>query len=193
MVSWEVATFWVAVLAVVVTVVYGEIERRGQARQRKSDEEQLRLAREQAEMRPDLEVFCAIRRRKSSEKGTLQVEVANSGKVAAHNVRGWISFHKDLFGPPKPPSSRQARVVDMSRAAISDWGAIFDDSDVPDEAGWYTAHIFEKEEIVVSSSRTFSIPVTLKRAGKTPIRCLVVCNEGATFDDTLEVEVPERS
>jgi len=92
-VSWEVATFWVAVLAVVVTVVYGEIERRGQARQRKSDEEQLRLAREQAEMRPDLEVFCAIRRRKSSEKGTLQVEVTNSGKVAAHNVRGWISFH----------------------------------------------------------------------------------------------------
>jgi hypothetical protein len=54
-VSWEVATFWVAVLAVVVTVGYGEIQRRGQARQRKSDEEQLRLAREQAELRPDLE------------------------------------------------------------------------------------------------------------------------------------------
>jgi hypothetical protein len=24
------------------------------------------------------------------------------------------------------------------------------------------------------------------------VRCRVVCNEGATFDDTLEVEVPER-
>jgi len=63
---------------------------------------------------------------------------------------------------------------------------------VPDEAGWYSAHIYEKEEIVVGSRRSFDISVTLKRSGKTHVRCRVVCNEGATFDDTLEVEVPER-
>jgi hypothetical protein len=195
------ATFWVALVAAVAaiaTIVYGEISRRQQnshhEEQRTLAEEQLQLAREQAEMRPDLKVFCAVRRSKSLEKGTLQVEVANSGKVAAHNVRGWIYFHKDFFGPPKLPSSpRERRAMDLSRAARSvgsHWGEIFDHTDVPDEAGWYTAHIFEKEEIVVGSRQTFSIPVTLKRTGKTLVRGRVVCNEGATFDDMLEVEVP---
>jgi hypothetical protein len=61
--TWEVATFWVAVasagiaaLSVFVTVVYGEIQRRNQASQRRQSEEQLRLAREQAELQPKLEV-----------------------------------------------------------------------------------------------------------------------------------------
>lgn len=58
------ATFWVAVtsaaivaLSVLVTIVYGEIQRRGQARQQRQSEEQLRLAREQAELQPKLEVY----------------------------------------------------------------------------------------------------------------------------------------
>ena len=54
--KWEVATFWVAIASVLVTVIYGEIQRRGQARQRRQSEEQLRLDREQAERRPVLEV-----------------------------------------------------------------------------------------------------------------------------------------
>ncbi len=54
--SWEVPTFIVAGLALVATVVYGEIQRRAQRRDRQIAQEQLRLAREQAEMRPVLEV-----------------------------------------------------------------------------------------------------------------------------------------
>jgi len=61
--TWEVATFWVAVATVVAaaasvlaTVIYGEIQRRGQESQRRQSEEQLRLAREQAERRPVLVV-----------------------------------------------------------------------------------------------------------------------------------------
>lgn len=57
-------TLLFAFLAVLVAVVYGEITRRGQAKQqesqRKQEElahEQLRLAREQAEPRPALEVI----------------------------------------------------------------------------------------------------------------------------------------
>jgi hypothetical protein len=119
--------------------------------------------------------------------------VANSGKVAAHNVRGWIYFHKDFFGPPKPPSSPEARLAELHRRATTQWGQIFDHDDVPNEAGWYSAHIYEKEEIVVGSRQTFNIPVTPKRTGKTSVRCRVVCDEGATFEDALEVEVPERS
>jgi hypothetical protein len=59
--KWEVATFWVAIasaaiaaVSVLVTIIYGEIQRRGQASQRRQSEEQLRLAREQAEQRPVL-------------------------------------------------------------------------------------------------------------------------------------------
>ena len=56
-------TLLFAFLAVAVAVLYGEITRRGQAKQQESQrqqeelaQEQLRLAREQAEMRPVLEV-----------------------------------------------------------------------------------------------------------------------------------------
>jgi|SRR5829696_5459390 len=128
----EQATFWVALgsllvglAATTVAWVYGENSRRQQHRhheeQRALAEEQLQLAREQAEMRPDLEVVvCKVRRhRYPAEKGTLQVVVANSGKVAAHNARGWIYFHKDFFGPPKQPSSLQARVVELQRRATT--------------------------------------------------------------------------
>jgi hypothetical protein len=139
------ATFWVALVAAIATIVYGEISRRQQnshhEEQRTLAEEQLQLAREQAQMHPDLEVSCMVSRHRSPEKGTLQVVVANSGKVAAHNVRGWIYFHKDFFGPPKPPSSQLSRVVELQRRAETHWGVIFDHDDVPDEAGWYSGHI----------------------------------------------------
>jgi hypothetical protein len=48
-------------------------------------------------MRPNLEVLCAVRRCKSLGEGTLQVEVINSGRVAAHNVHGWIDLLSKLL------------------------------------------------------------------------------------------------
>jgi hypothetical protein len=96
-VSWEIATFWVAgiaVFAAVVTVFYGEIQRRAQSRQRKSDEEQLRLAREQATLRPDLEVFfytVAFHKLPPDtlvphEQASVACNITNNGKAAAHGV-----------------------------------------------------------------------------------------------------------
>jgi hypothetical protein len=153
-------------------------------------EEQLQLAKGQAEMRPHLDVLCEVRRRRRDPaSGTLRVEVVNSGRTAAHNVHGWIHFHESFFGPPRPPPASELRPLESVTWRRS-WGAIFDDAAEPDENGWYVAQIYENEQIVVRSRRTFSILVTLRRAGKTPVRCRVVSDEGATFEDTLAVEVP---
>ncbi|MGH3144782.1 MAG: hypothetical protein ACRDTR_03175, partial [Rubrobacter sp.] len=51
-----VITLVISILALIATVIYGEIGRRQQVGQQALAEEQLRLAREQAEMRPRLSV-----------------------------------------------------------------------------------------------------------------------------------------
>jgi hypothetical protein len=197
----EEATFWVALSSLVVglvatlaTIVYGEIGRRQQdshhEEQRSLAEEQLQLAREQADMRPSLEVECWVERQGYQGGGSIQVEVSNSGKVAARNVRGWIYFHEDFFGPTTPPANFTLSPAALAHSAGRSWATIFGYDAEPNKAGWYSAHIYEKEEISVSSLRTFSIDVTLKNSGVTPVRCKVVSNEGATFEGTFEVKVP---
>jgi hypothetical protein len=157
----------------------------------KASKEQLLIARREAEMRPDLKVSCAIMRSaRDEEAGTLRVEVHNSGKVAAHNVRGWIYIPGVFFGPPKPPPLSSWTIpVPQNRS----WGVIFDEGAEPVEDGWYQAQVYEREELLSGSHRTFDIQVTLRRGGKTPVFCHVVCNEGAAFEDRLEVEVPKQS
>jgi hypothetical protein len=112
--TWEVATFWVAVasagiaaLSVLVTVVYGEIQRRGQVSQRSQSEEQLRLAREQAELRPKLSVSLRplLYQPRPPDAGwfhdkvALIFDVANAGKSAAHNIRIKITLDEKRFAP----------------------------------------------------------------------------------------------
>jgi hypothetical protein len=57
-------------------------------------EGQLELAREQAERQPALEGRVRFepgtRRSRRSKFGSLEVEVVNTGKTAAHDVHGWI-------------------------------------------------------------------------------------------------------
>lgn len=120
----------VAAVAAVIAIIYGEINRRQQNRHHKEQRalahEQLQLAREQAEMRPILKVVCQVKRHhRFREDGSLEVRVSNNGKVAAHNVRGWIRFHKDSFGAPRP----------LPRTILFQSGAIFDHSAEPDENG----------------------------------------------------------
>jgi len=55
-VTWEVAIFWVAVLSVVVTLVYGDRQLPNQANQQKSGKERLRRAWDEVALRPDLVV-----------------------------------------------------------------------------------------------------------------------------------------
>lgn len=100
-------TLLFALLAVVVAIVYGEINRRalwrereGQREQQELAEEQLRLAheqlklaREQAKIRPKLEVSVgdpAIRYEENSNvcNARLLFLVTNAGRAVAHNVRG---------------------------------------------------------------------------------------------------------
>jgi hypothetical protein len=111
-VSWEVATFWVAVVAAfaaIVTVFYGEIQRRAQSRQGKLDEEQLRLAREQATLRPDLEVsFRTVAFPDlppdtvvPHEQAVVGFNITNTGKTAAHGVRCTFQLEEPL-GAPDP-------------------------------------------------------------------------------------------
>jgi hypothetical protein len=145
-----------------------------------------RTNRNQAELRPRLKVVCGVERLKSSEEGILWVKVSNSGKGAAHTVHGQIAFHKDFFGPPKP-HPLALRAMTGARAAVSHSGMIFE----ADNSEWHIVRIFDKnKELIGSSPRKFNILVTLKRTGKTPIGCHVVCSEGATFDGPIWVEVP---
>ena len=111
-VSWEVATFWVAVVAAfaaLVTVFYGEMQRRAQSRQGKSDEEQLRLARGQATLRPDLEVsFNTVAfvdlppdTLVPHEQAAVVFDITNNGRTAAHGVRCTFQLEEPL-GAPDP-------------------------------------------------------------------------------------------
>ncbi len=63
-------------------------------------EEQLELARTQAEMRADLYVsFWVERSERKPSIGLLHVEVSNDGDATAHNMRCWIYMQVDTLGP----------------------------------------------------------------------------------------------
>ncbi len=128
----EDLTLIFAALAVVVTILYGEIERRGRRKQeelaRRHHQEQqevaqkqLKLATEQTE-RPILEINMSLLELRNIEALTktvrkqigavrrakytgpppdkiVQVNVANSGKVAAYEVTGWLTFDAAYWEP----------------------------------------------------------------------------------------------
>jgi hypothetical protein len=97
--SWEVATFLVAAASVVVTVVYGEIQRQRQKQDHELAEEQLRLAKEEAELRPELTVtlgeppltYLPVENLPSAGyDATLLLTIINTGGTTAHNVNGGL-------------------------------------------------------------------------------------------------------
>ena len=87
-VSWSVVAAIAGIVAVVVTIIYGEIQRRSARRQ-------LRLAQEEAELRPKLVVSLkdVVFHHRPDNPGSRHVQaavvfnVANDGRTAAHHVR----------------------------------------------------------------------------------------------------------
>jgi hypothetical protein len=98
--SWSVVAAIAGIAAVVATIVYGEIQRRMAGKQ-------LRLAQEEAQLRPKLSV--SLRpvmyqpRPPDTEwphdKVALVFAVTNDGKSAAHNVRNEIDLDERHFAP----------------------------------------------------------------------------------------------
>lgn len=87
-VSWSVVAAIAGIAAVIATIVYGEIQRRSARRQ-------LRLAQEEAELRPMLVVNLkeVVFHHRPHNPGSQHVQaaivfnVANDGRSAAHHVR----------------------------------------------------------------------------------------------------------
>jgi hypothetical protein len=187
---------WIGVLFGAGALVLSYLAWRASHQQLALAHQQLALAQQQAQMRLDLDVSCEVERsgssRREPQSGTLLVHVHNTGKTAAHNVHGWLYFQESFFGPPNTPYPARYGPTSSPQAGPR-FGVIFDYDKEPNERGLYQALIYEHGGIVAGAYRTFNIPVTLRRVGKASVRCRVVSNEGATFESTLEVEVPGRA
>jgi hypothetical protein len=79
-------------------------DRRTAEEQRQRAEEQLTLARQQADTRPAFEVTVDLKpySKNVPELEVLEVEVLNSGKVAANSVYGWVYFEASKLVPYDP-------------------------------------------------------------------------------------------
>ena len=105
--TWEVAIFWVAVLSLVVTLVYGQRQRPNHAIQQKSEKERLRRAWEEVALRPDLVVsfewavfdYPPPNRGSQYVKAFIFFRITNYGKSAAHNVHCEIRLDEERSEP----------------------------------------------------------------------------------------------
>lgn len=191
--------------ALVAAIIYGEIQRRSQRHQQQLAEEQLRLAREQAEMRPKLAASFRVIHQRLDEDfppyDRLHVEVTNNGGTTAHNMRCWIRLPRSSFGlwedsrePEEKPSRRSLferpeLKVPMARIERS-WGEYVPQDQDP-EAEWYVMQVYEKDRILPNSTRNFNIDIGRFLHDKAVVRYTLVCDEGRmTENEEVEVEVP---
>ena len=152
-----VATLIVAVISVIVTILYGEIERRLVRRQ-------LRLAQEQAALRPDLSLSAAYSRIGKTVRhadGVLEFSIANTGQSTANNVRCSLQLkepHLVLFldGGPRTTSY-------LMRAA--------------------------KITPVEPYRRSLNVRVRVQGRGKVRYRCW--CDEAPPTEGDIEFEISE--
>lgn len=188
-----------ALLAVVTTIFYGEIQRRGQRVQRGLAEEQLQLAREQAQTRPILRASFGVRR-DSGGPDELRVEVTNQGDLTAHNMRCWIHLRTDSFGPWKPPRpARRDSVYDNllpippapSLRPERSWGYV-KPREQEDGREWSQIQVYERDKLLPGSRRVFDVPIGLFVTDRTNFRYSLVCDEGRMADEEFELVVPAR-
>jgi hypothetical protein len=106
---WSVVAAIAGILAVLVTIVYGEVQRRMAGRQ-------LRLAQEEAELRPEVVISLrtVVYHPRPRDPGTqyphaaLVFNVTNDGRSAAHNVNCEVSLDErhlipdDMYGQNYP-------------------------------------------------------------------------------------------
>ncbi len=112
--TWSVVAAIASIVAVIVTIVYGEVERRLARRQ-------LELAEEQATQRPSLEV-SVLRRQFQYQwpipipngymrDGHLLFEIKNTGRTAAHNIECRFEFDTEHLEPLGSSSFGFARLA----------------------------------------------------------------------------------
>jgi hypothetical protein len=167
-VTWEVAIFWVAVLSLVVTLVYGERQRPNHAIQQKSDGERLRRAWEEVALRPDLVVSFELavmeypppNRGSQYVKAAIVFRITNNGKSAAHNVHCEIRLDEERSEPD-----------DMHRKNRD----------------------FYAPDMEPKATKSFSKRVSIRLYGPTKAHYRCVCDEVRETKGVVEFEVPEKS
>jgi hypothetical protein len=167
-VTWEVAIFWVAVLSLVVTLVYGERQRPNHAIQQKSDGERLRRAWEEVALRPDLVVsfewavmeYPPPNRGSQYVKAAIVFRITNNGKSAAHNVHCEIRLDEERSEPD-----------DMHRKNRD----------------------FYAPDMEPKATKSFSKRVSIRLYGPTKAHYRCVCDEVRETKGVVEFEVPEKS
>jgi hypothetical protein len=167
-VTWEVAIFWVAVLSLVVTLVYGERQRPNHAIQQKSEKERLRRAWEEVALRPDLVVSFewAVMEYRPPNRGSQYVKAAivfritNNGKSAAHNVHCEIRLDEECSEPD-----------DLHRKN----------------------HDFYAPDMEPKATKALSKRVSVRVYGPTKAHYRCVCDEVGETKGVIEFEVPEKS
>jgi hypothetical protein len=159
LVSWSVVAAIAGIVAVIVTILYGEVQRR-------MDRKQLRLAQEEAELRPKLVISfkTAVPHPRPPDPGTehphsaIVFNITNDGRSAAHNVL--CEVHLD-----------ERRLV-------------------PDEMYGANHDIFE-EYIGPKDTKPHQINVALLAHGPTEARYRFVCDEVGESEGSIKFEVPE--
>ena len=169
--TWEAAIFWVVVLSVVVTLVYGETrgrkQRRSQAIRQKADEERLRRVWEELALRHDLEVSFewAIVEFRAPDRGWQYVNAAfvfritNNGNSAVHNVR--CEIHLDDQRLETDDTHRKNR-------------------------DFYASYMAPR------TARDFSKKGGIRVHGATKAHYRCVCDEAGEIEGVIEFEVPEK-
>jgi len=127
---------WIGVLVGAGGLVFAALAWWSSRRSVRLSEEQLKLAREQAERHPELKGRVWVKPGlRNPAFGRLIVEVANTGKTAAHHVHGWIYFDANHLSPYEPPSGRfSISISDIRRS----WGESCSTDQEPED-GFYQA------------------------------------------------------
>lgn len=211
----------VAALTGVVGIFLSLRYERNRCREREEDrllvEEQLGLARYQAEMRPGLVVRAydsddalllteeprewsaspsspglSIERPPRytgpGPHGNVCLELSNEGRTAANNVRGWLRFNATFLRPVDPDDLRSFSPISYSQNAESGEDSGMSFDYSPD-GGTYTVTLCEDGKPPGTYS-SFDVPVVFLSEGKTTVSYTVVCDEGAAAEGGFEIRVP---
>lgn len=157
--SWAVVATIAGIVSVIVTLIYGEVQRR-------LARKQLRLAQEEASLRPKLTITVrdVVFHYRPENPGSPLVQaavvfdVANDGRSAAHNVRCEIRLDERNLEP--------------------------DDMHGPN-------HDFFAAHIGPSACLPHQINAGVVSHGLTEARYLCVCDEVGKSEGRIEFEVPE--
>jgi hypothetical protein len=177
---------WIGVLVGVLSVFFALLAWLSSQRSVRISEEQLEIAREEAEREPELEATVKFRPSKSmfSKRNELVVEVANTGRAAAHGLHGWIDLGAEMLKPVEVlPSGPDVFEWDMSPSRYEP---------VP-EKGFYKTEIWNNGNLMPGAQIAISLRVEVLAWGETAVRCRFVTSEGAELEEEFRLQVSSSS